>query len=58
MDFTTQTDHVIEARIPDILVLDRELDHVWMIDIAVPGDGTVEDKEKEQREKYKDLATD
>ena len=55
-DFTIQTDHVIEARRPDIVVLDKELDHVWVIDIAVPGDGRVEEKEKEKREKYQDLA--
>lgn len=27
-----------------------------MIDIAVPGDGRAEEKEKEKREKYQDLA--
>ena len=55
-DFSIQTDHVIEARRPDIVVLDKEMDHTWVIDIAVPGDGRVEEKEKEKREKYQDLA--
>ena len=35
---------------------DKELDHTWIIDIAVPGDARVEDKEKEKVEKYQDLA--
>ena len=39
-----------------IVVLDKEMDHTWVIDIAVPGDGRVEEKEKEKREKYQDLA--
>ena len=55
-DFNIQTDHVIQARRPDIVVKDKELDHTWIIDIAVPGDARVEDKEKEKIEKYQDLA--
>ena len=55
-DFNIQTDHVIQARRPDIVVKDKELDHTWIIDIAVPGDARVEDKEKEKVEKYQDLA--
>ena len=46
----------IQARRPDIVVKDKELDHTWIIDIAVPGDARVEDKEKEKVEKYQDLA--
>ena len=38
------------------MVKDKELDHTWIIDIAVPGDARVEDKEKEMVEKYQDLA--
>ena len=34
------------------MVKDKELDHTWIIDIAVPGDARVEDKEKEKVEKY------
>ena len=51
-----QTDHEIQARRPDIIMKDKELDHTWLIDIAVPGDGRVKDKEKEKVEKYQDLA--
>ena len=53
---TSQMDHVIEAGRPDIVVLDKEMDHTLVIDIAVPVDGRVEEKEKEKREKYQDLA--
>ena len=47
---------MIQARRPDIVVKDKELNHTWIIDIAVPGDDRVEDKEKEKVEKYQDLA--
>ena len=52
-DFNIQTDHVIQACRPDIVAKDKELDHTWIIDIPVPGDARVEDKEKV--EKYQDL---
>lgn len=55
-DFTIQTDHVIQARRPDIVVKEKGLDHTWIIDIAVPGDSRIEEKEKEKIEKYQDLA--
>ena len=45
---------MIQTRRPDIVVKDKELDHTWIIDIAVPGDARVEDKERV--EKYQDLA--
>ena len=51
-----QTDHVIQARRPDIVVKGKELDHTWMIDIAVPRDARVKDKEKEKVKKYQGLA--
>ena len=55
-DFAIQTDHVIQARRPDIIVMDKEMDHTWIIDIAVPGDSRIEEKEREKVEKYQDLA--
>ena len=36
-----QTNHVIQARCPDIVVKDKKLNHMWLIDIAVPGDRRV-----------------
>ena len=46
LDFTVQTNLVVQARKLNILMVDGELDHVWVIDMAVPGDGRVEEKEK------------
>ena len=53
-----QTDKVIDARRPDIVVTkkDRRESCSWIIDIAIPGDLRVRGKEIEKREKYKDLA--
>ena len=55
-DIMIQTDQVITARRPDILVKDKRLDHIWLIDVAVPGDGRVKEKEGEKFEKYQDLS--
>ena len=55
-DYTIQTDQVVTTRRPDIVSVDKNLDHTWVIDIAVPGDGRVEEKEKEKVFKYQDLA--
>ena len=57
-DFNIQTDHVIEHRRPDVVVLDKHEKMCHLIDIAVPGDSRVEAKEKENEkvQKYQDLA--
>ena len=55
-DFNIQTDRVLEARRPDIVVTDKENQETWIIDIAIPGDLRVREKELEKREKYQDLA--
>ena len=49
------TDHVIEARRPDIVVVKKETSECLLIDIAVSGDVRVERKEDEKVEKYRDL---
>ena len=55
-DFTIQTDHVIENRQPDIVFLDKQQGQCHIIDIALPGDARIEEKElKEKMEKYQDL---
>ena len=53
-DFSIQTDHVIEARRPDLVVVDKER-RCKTIDFAVPGDSRIEEKEKDKIEKYQDL---
>ena len=48
-EFTIQTDNVIEHRRPDIE--NKQQGQCHIIDIAVPGDGCIEEKEKEKLEK-------
>ena len=55
-DFSIQTDHVIEARRPDVVLVDKKERTCKVIDFAVPGDSRIEDKEREKIEKYQDLA--
>ena len=51
-----QTDHVIEAGRPDMVVIDKAKNHCQIIDFTVPYDSRVEQKELEKKEKYHDLA--
>ena len=54
-DFSIQTDHVIEAQIPDLVVADKKERSCKIIDFVVPGDSRVEEKEKDKIEIYQDL---
>ena len=47
-DFSIQTDHVIEASRPDLVVVDKKERSCKIIDFAVAGDGTIEKKEKDK----------
>jgi len=55
-NFNIHTDKVIEARGPDIVVVDKRNAEKTIIDIAVPGDYRVKEKESEKIGKYQDLA--
>ena len=55
-DFGVQTDHVIQARRPDVIVIDKEKKECKIIDFAMPYDSRVNAKEVEKIEKYQDLA--
>ena len=55
-DFSIQTDHVIEARRPDLVVVVKKERSCKIIDFAVPGDSRIEEKEKYKIEKYQDFA--
>ena len=55
-DFSILTDHVIEARRPDLVVVDKKERSCKTIDFAVPGDSRIEEKEKDKIEKYQELA--
>ena len=51
-DFTIQGERKIEARRPDIVFVDKKEREVVIIDIAIPGNDRVKDKELEKLEKY------
>ena len=54
-DFTIQTDHVIEARRPDLILIKKKENNCIIVDFAIPYDTRIEQKEKEKVEKYQDL---
>ena len=55
-DFTIQTDSEIHHRRPDIVIQKKKAKETIIVDIAVPGDSNVLQKETEKYEKYQDLA--
>ena len=46
-DFSIQTDHVIEVRGPDLVLVTKER-ICKIIDSGVPGDSRIEEKEKDK----------
>ena len=54
-DFNIQTSTYIQGRRPDVVEVDRDKETCNIIDIAVPGDAGIVEKEKEKVEKYQDL---
>ena len=55
-DFTIQTDCEIHHRRPDIVIQKKKAKETIIVDIAVPGDSNILQKETEKCEKYQDLA--
>ena len=55
LDFSIQTDHVMEARRLDSVVFYKKRRTCKIIDFAVPGVIRIEEKEKKKIEKYQDL---
>ena len=53
-DFTIRTDHDIETRRPDLLIIDKKAKNCQILDVAI--DGRVRAKEGEKVEIYQDLA--
>ena len=53
-DFSIQTDHVIEAGRPDLVIVDKK-ESYEIIDFPVPGDSRTEEKKKDKVEKYQEL---
>ena len=54
-DFDIRTEKVIRAHRPDLTLIDKGRNKVSLIDVAVPWDSRVEEKEREKVEKYQDL---
>ena len=54
-DFTIQTDNTIQARRPDIVIVNKIEKTRHIIDVAIPGDERVLVKETEKIEKYDEL---
>ena len=55
-DFSVRTDHEIGARRPDLVIIDKRDKSCQIIDVAIPEDNGVREKEDEKVEKYQDLA--
>ena len=54
-DFMIQCDRMVEYRKPDIVVVEKKERRCLVIDVAVPGDIRIEEKENEKVEKYQEL---
>ena len=55
-DFNIQTDHLIPARRPDLIIINKKKRSSKIVDFAVPTDHRVKLKECEKKDKYLDLA--
>ena len=53
-DFSIQTYHIIEARRPDFVIVDKKENICKVTDFAVSGDSRIEEKERDKIEKYQD----
>ena len=56
-DYSIRTDRVIPAHQPDLTLVDKTINKVSLINVVVPRDPRVEQKEQEKRDKYQDLQT-
>ena len=55
-DFDIQTDHLISARRPDLIVINKKKRIRKIVNFAVPADHKIKLKECEKKDKYYDLA--
>ena len=55
-DFDIQTNHLISARRPDLIIINKIKKICKIVDFAVPADHRIKLKECEMRDKYLDLA--
>ena len=54
--FEIQTDHLIQARWPDLVIINNKKRTCQIVDFAVSADHRVKLKENEKKDKYQDLA--
>ena len=54
-DINMECDNVIEARRPDLILVDKKAKSCVIIDVAIPGDCRIREKEIEKIEKYQNL---
>ena len=55
-DFDIQTDHLISARRPDLIITNKKKKICKVVNFAVPADHSIKLKESVKRDKYLDLA--
>ena len=55
-DFVIHTDHLISARRPDLIIINKKKKICKIVDFAVPANHRIKLKECEKRDKYLDLA--
>ena len=55
-NFDIETDHLISARRPDLIIINKKKRTCKFIDFAVPADNRIKLKEYEKKDKYLDLA--
>ena len=55
-DFDIQTDHLISARRPDLIIINKKRKICKIVDFAVLADHRIKLKEYKKRDKYLDLA--
>ena len=55
-DFDIQTDHLISARRPDLITINKKKRIYKIVDFAVPADHRIKLKECEKKDKYFNLA--
>ena len=54
-DVTIQTDHVIKARRPDMVIIDKTKNECKIIEFSCPFDSRIEEREKDKMKGYNDL---
>ena len=55
-DFNRKTDHLIPARRPDLIIINKRKRICKIVDFAIPADHRINQKESEKKDKYLDLA--